>query len=231
MSKKHYNLMPKLLIAIPCVAAVFFMNGRWATSQASASPYAALQGAKQSPLQTSALESHEGITISARPWTDAALFKQKFPKKSPFAAGVLAVQVAFRNDSDQSVKVGLDRIRLSFTLEDDSRQELEPMKAADVADAILRPGGKDPTARRRLPVPITPSSSSKGKDFTELQNQAQNAAVPSSVVAAHSTVQGLLYFDMQGQFDLLHTAHLYIPDVTPMGKQEGLTYFEIDLSR
>ncbi len=115
-----------------------------ATPQASASPYAALQGAKQSPLQTSALESHEGITISARPWTDAALYKQKFPKKSPFAAGVLAVQVAFRNDSDQSVKVGLDRIRLSFTLEDDSRQELEPMKAADVADAILRPGGKDP---------------------------------------------------------------------------------------
>ena len=231
MSKKHYNLMAKLLIAIPCVAAALFLDGRWATSQASAPPYVAFQGAKQSPLQTSALESHEGITISARPWTDAALYKEKFPKKSPFAAGVLAVQVAFRNDSEQSVKVGLDRIRLSFTLEDDSRQELEPMKAADVADAILRPGGKDPTARRRLPVPITPSSSSKGKDFTELQNQAQNAAVPSSVVAAHSTVQGLLYFDMQGQFDLLHTAHLYVPDVTPMGKQEGLTYFEIDLSR
>jgi len=231
MSNKHYNLMRKLLIAIPCIASAFFVHGPWATSRAGSLPNGAPQGAKPSTLHTSALESHEGVTISARPWMDAAQYKEKFPKKSPFAAGVLAVQVAFRNDSEQSVKVGLDRIRLSFSLDDDNRQELEPMKAAEVADAVLRPGGKDPTARRRLPVPITPSSSSKGKDFTELQNEAQNAAVPSSVVAAHSTVQGLLYFDMQGQFDLLRTAHLYVPDVAVMGKPDGLTYFEIDLSR
>ena len=161
---------------------------------------------------------------------DAAQYKEKFHKKSPFAAGVLAVQVAFRNDSDQSVKVGLDRIRLSFNLDEENRQELEPMKADEVADAVLHPGGKDPTKRRRLPLPIT-TGADKSKDFTELKDEAQNAAVPTSVVAAHSTVQGLLYFDMQGQFDLLHTAHLYVPDVAVMGKQEGLTYFEIDLSR
>ncbi len=231
MSKKHYNLMPKLLIAIPFVVAVFFVNEKWVTSQASPPPHRATQNAKPSTLHTSSLESHEGVTISARPWLDAAQYKEKFPKKSPYAAGVLAVQVSFRNDSDQSVKVGLERIRLSFNLDDDNRQELEPMKAADVADAVLRPGGKDPTAHRRLPVPVTPSSNSKGKDFTELQSEAQNAAVPSSVVAAHSTVQGLLYFDLQGQFDLLHTAHLYVPDIAVMGKSEGLTYFEIDLSR
>src|SRR5271168_597393 len=180
MSKKHYNLMAKLLIAIPCVTAVFFLNARWATSQASAPQYTFSQGAKQSPLQTSALESHEGVTISARPWTDAAQYKEKFPKKSPFAAGVLAVQVAFRNDSEQSVKVGLDRIRLSFNIDEDNRQELEPMKAAEVADAVLHPGAKDPTKRVRLPLPITPSTN-KGKDFQEIQNQAQNAAVPSGV--------------------------------------------------
>jgi hypothetical protein len=161
---------------------------------------------------------------------DPAQYKEKFPKKSPFTAGVLAVQVAFRNDSDQSVKVGLEHIRLSFNLDEENRQELEPMKAAEVADAVLHPGAKDPTKRVRLPLPITPSTN-KGKDFQEIQNEAQNAAVPSSVVAAHSTVQGLLYFDMQGQFDLLHTAHLYIPDVAIMGKDQGLTYFEIDLSR
>jgi hypothetical protein len=235
MSKKHYNLMRKLLIVIPCVAGAFFVNGRWAPLHAmppSTSASAGItQGAKSSTLQTSSLESHEGVTVSARPWLDAVQYKEKFPKKSPFAAGVLAVQVAFRNDSDQSVKIGLERIRLSFNLDDENRQELEPMKAAEVADAVLRPGGKDPTARRRLPLPVNPNASNKGKDFTELQNQAQNAAVPSGVVAAHSTVQGLLYFDMQGQFDLMHTAHLYVPDVAVMGKSEGLTYFEIDLSR
>jgi len=259
MSNKHYNPMPKLLIAIPCLLGFFILPGRWAATQASppAHPFVASDGnssgerpaaqparqaaqqstqqsaqqsTKQSTLQTSSLESHEGVTISARPWMDAAKYKEKFPKKSPFAAGVLAVQVSFRNDSEQSVKVGLDRIRLSFNIDEDNRQELEPMKAAEVADAVLHPGDKDPTKRRRLPLPIT-TTSNKGKEFEEIQNQAQNAAVPTSVVAAHSTVQGLLYFDMQGQFDLLHTAHLYVPDIAVMGKEQGLTYFEIDLSR
>jgi len=50
------------------------------------------------------------MTISAQPWTDPALYKEKFPKKSPFSAGLLAVKVAFRNDSDESVKLNLDRI-------------------------------------------------------------------------------------------------------------------------
>jgi hypothetical protein len=233
MSKKHYNLMRNLLVALPCLAAAFFVHGLATTSHARSSRRASertFQGAASSTLKTSSLESHEGVTISARPWMDPTQYKEKFPKKSPFAAGVLAVQVSIRNDSDQSVKVGLERIRLSFNLDQENRQELEPMKAAEVADAVLRPGGKDPTARRRLPLPIT-TGGNKSKDFTELQNQAQNAAIPTSVVAAHSTVQGLLYFDMQGQFDLLHTAHLYVPDVAVMGKTEGLTYFEIDLSR
>jgi hypothetical protein len=234
MSKNHYNPLPKLLIAIPCLAGFFLLHEPWAPIHASPptpppASQAANQSSSQTTLQTSSLESHEGLTISARPWMDAAKYKEKFPKKSPFAAGVLAVQVAFRNDSDQSVKVGLDRIRLSFNLDEENRQELEPMKAAEVADAILHPGAKDPTKRVRLPLPITPATN-KGKEFQSLQDEAQNAAVPSSVVAAHSTVQGLLYFDMQGQFDLLHTAHLYIPDVTIMGKDQGLTYFEIDLS-
>ncbi len=228
MRNKHYNLMPKLVIVLPCLAGIFFMSSRAAVSQA---PGARPQpgAARRSLLQTSSLESHEGVTISARPWMDAAQYKAKFPKKSPFTAGILAVMVAFRNDSDASVKVGLDRIRLSFHSDDENTQELQSLTAGQVADAILRPGSKDPT-RRRLPLPVT-TGGNKGKDFAELQTEAQNAAVPTSVVAAHSTVQGLLYFDLQGQFDLLSSAHLYIPDVAVMGKTEGLTYFEIDLSR
>ncbi|HME13083.1 MAG TPA: hypothetical protein VKF79_09500 [Candidatus Acidoferrum sp.] len=224
--------MRRVLMAIPYLAAISFTNGWVVTSPASSQRPAPPGGApaeRHFVLQTSSLESHEGLTISARPWTQAAQYKEKFPKKSPVTGGVLAVQVAFRNDGDQSVKVGLDRIRLSFKVDEDNRQELQPLKAGEVAEAILRPSAKDPTARRRLPLPIN-TSGNKSKEFTELQTQAQNAAVPSNVIAAHSTVQGLLYFDLQGQFDLLGTAHLYIPDVAIMGKDEGLTYFEIDLS-
>jgi len=214
---------------ITLVAAIYFAAAHSALfSPATAA--AKQSSAQQSTIKTAALESHEGVTISALPWTQASQYKEKFSKKSPFTGGVLAVQVSFRNDSDDSIKVALDRIRLSFTLDADNRQELEPLKAEEVAEAILHPGAKDPTQRRRLPIPLATTGGNKGKEFTELQTQAQNAAVPTSVVAAHSTVQGLLYFDLQGQFDLLQTAHLYIPDIAIMGKPQGLSYFEIDLS-
>ena len=55
---------------------------------------AAQQGTSQQPssLKGSSLESHEGLTITARPWTDPAPYKEKFPKKSPFEAVVVGGQ-------------------------------------------------------------------------------------------------------------------------------------------
>jgi hypothetical protein len=230
MIKKHYNLLRKLVIGVPCLGVIFFAGSRMAISRVATPAGWRPNSLQQGTLRTSSLESHEGVTISAKPWTQAAQYKEKFPKKSPFAGGVMAVQVAVRNDSEEAVKIALERIRLSFQLDDDNRQELQPMKAEEVADAVLRPAAKDPTKTRRLPLPL-PTGGNKNKEFVELQNAVQNAAVPTSVVAAHSSVQGLLYFGMEGQFDLLRTAHLYVPDVTVMGKDHGLTYFEIDLSR
>jgi len=239
MRKKHYNLLRKVVIGVPCAGAIFFAGGPSAGAPLERSQGGGAAGAiartngalqQQDTLRTSSLESHEGVTISAKPWTQAAQYKEKFPKKSPFSGGVLAVQVAIRNDSAESIKVALDRIRLSVQLDEDNRQELQPMKADEVADAVLRPASKDPTKTRRLPLPIT-TGTNKSKDFVALQATVQNAAVPTNVVAAHSTVEGLLYFELDGQFDLLRTAHLYVPDIAVMGKDRSLTYFEIDLSR
>jgi hypothetical protein len=187
----------------------------------------------QASLKTASLESHEGLTISALPWTDPAQYKEKFPKKSPYAGGVLAVQVAFRNDSDESIRVNLERIRLTVQLDADNRQEVPSLNSEELADAVLKPKAKDPTASRpKLPIPV--GGGSKGgrdKHWAELQTEAQNAAVPTSVVAAHSTVQGLLYFDLQDQFDLLQNAHLYVPQLMQMASGRAMTFFDIDLSR
>src|ERR1700674_6037869 len=92
----------------------------------AASLLSAKQGASQQPstLKANALESHEGMTITARPWTDPALYKEKFPKKSPYAAGIIAVQVVFRNDSDDSMKINLERIRLNLALSEEDHQAL-----------------------------------------------------------------------------------------------------------
>jgi hypothetical protein len=192
-----------------------------------APPFALSQ---QSSPRASSLESHEGLTISAIPWTDASRYKEKFPKKSPYAAGVVAIELSFRNDSDDPVKVALSRIRLTITLDAENKQELPSLSAEELAQAVLKPGGKDPTRRQKLPIPVTIPKNDKGKNWEELQKQAQNAAVPTNVIAPHSTVQGLLYFDLQHQFDLLETAHLYVPDLVVMRDNRALTYFDIDLS-
>jgi hypothetical protein len=199
------------------------MTGTYADAQQS--------GGQRTSLKTASLETHEGLTISAQPWTDAALYKEKFPKKSPFAAGIVAMHVVFRNDSNESMKVSLDRIRLSFQLDQENRQELKALTAGQVADEVLKPGGKDPSkSRSKISLPVS-IPHNNDKHWTELEQQAETAGVPVNVIAPHSSVQGLLYFDLQGQFDLLDGARLYVPDIVVMENNRSLTYFEIDLGR
>jgi hypothetical protein len=189
-------------------------------------------GDQRASLKTASLETHEGLTISAQPWTDATLYKEKFPKKSPLAAGIVAMHVLFRNDSNESMKVSLDRIRLTVQVDQDSRQELQALSAAQVADEVFKPGGKDPSkSRSKISLPVSIPHNGNDKHWTELEQQAEAAGVPANVIAPHSTVQGLLYFDLQGQFDLLNGARLYVPDVLAMENNRSLTYFEIELKK
>jgi hypothetical protein len=219
MRKDYYNPMRNLAIIVPFLATTIFSDG----SPAQQPP---------STLKAAALESHEGVTITAQPWTDAANYKAKFPKKSPLAAGIVAIDTIIRNDSDDSMKVNLEQIRLNVMVSEDNRQALPSLTADDVADVATESKKKDPTASRRSPIPI-PTGPKMGRDkhWTEMQKAAAEAAVGSSIVAPHRSVQGLLYFDLQGQLDLLNTAHLYIPDVRALEKNHPLVYFEIDLSR
>jgi len=214
--------MRNLSGAVPFLAACLMAGGYAGAQQ---------RGGQGPSLKTAALETHEGLTISALPWTDASLYKEKFPKKSPFAAGIVAMQVVFRNDSNESMKVSLNRIRLSFQLDDDHRQEVQALTPGQVADEVLKPGGKDPSkSRSKISLPVS-IPHNNDKHWTELQQQAEAAGVPANVIAPHSTVQGLLYFDLQGQFDLLNGARLYVPDVLVMENNRSLTYFEIELNK
>jgi hypothetical protein len=217
MTKVYYNPMRKLTLILPLFAASLF---------------AAQPGASQQPtsLRTNSLESHEGMTITAQPWTDPALYKQKFPKKSPYAAGMIAIQVVFRNDSDDSMKINLERIRLNLTLSEEDHQALYPLSPEQGADVITRPATKNLTAKR-LPIPLGGPKVGKDKKWTEVEQSLRDAGVQASVVAPHSSVQGLLYFDLRSQFDLLNTAHLYVPEIVAIEKNRGLMFFEIDLSR
>jgi hypothetical protein len=218
MRKVYYNRMRTIAIFVPVSVALLLASE-------------VTHGQSQQPLRASAVESHEGLTISVLPLTEAAQYKEKFPKKSPYAAGILAVHVTFQNDTDQSIKVSLERVRLLVTLSEDNRQQIEAMSSSGVADVTLSPGAKDPTARRKFPLPSRGPSSGHDKSWTELEKAAREAAVPGTIAAPHSRLQGLMYFDLQGQFDLVSAAHLYVPELLVLEKNRSLTYFEIDLSR
>lgn len=188
------------------------------------------QPPQQPVIKAASLDSHEGLTVSAQPWTDASQYKEKFPKKTPLSGGIVAIMVSFRNDSDETVKVALDQVRLNISLSEDNRQELQPLTSEQVADGIQHPQSKDPTATTRFPVPIPRSKGGRDKHWTEIEKEADEAAIPTGVIATHATVQGLLYFDLQGQFDLLNSSHLYIPTIVVMKDNHALTFFDIDLS-
>lgn len=219
MGKDYYIAMRNSAVLLPFLAAAIF-----AASLSGQQP--------QTTLKAASVESHEGVTISAQPWTDASAYKTKFPKKSPFASGIVAINTIIRNDSDDSMKVSLDQIRLNVTLSEDNQQALRSLTPDDVADIMSGNGKRDPSLTRRLPLPI-PTGPKVGRDkhWLEAQKEAADAGVNSNIVAPHHSVEGLLYFDLQNQFDLLNTAHLYVPDVRALEKNHPLLYFEIDLSR
>ena len=224
MTKVYYSLMRNPVIALPCPLVCALALAGLAVGGQS----------QQASLKAASLESHEGLTVSALPWTDPAQYKEKFPKKSPFDKGVVAFHVSFRNDTDHGLKVGLQRIRLLVQLSEENRQELAPLSAEDVADTVmLKNNGKDPTARHLpLPIPIPSTGTKSGRDskWTAMRDACQNAAVPTGILAAHSTVEGLVYFDIRGELDLLKNAHMYFPNIVSMGDNQPLSYFDIALS-
>jgi hypothetical protein len=42
-------------------------------------------------------------------------------------------------------------------------------------------------------------------------------------------MEGLVYFDIRGEMDLLQNAHLYVPDLQSMSTKQAILYFDIAL--
>lgn len=224
MRTNYYSLMRTIL------AVVLFGMGAAATvAQENDARETAAKSA--TTLHEVATDSHEGVTIGVDPWTQESRYKEKFPKKSPFSKGVVAIHVRFRNDTDHGLKVNLESVRLLVQLSEENRQELVPLSADDVADTVtLKNNGKDPTARRTpLPIPVPTVKSGRDSNWTALRDACANAGIPSSILAAHSTVEGLMYFDLRGEVDLLQNAHLYVPNIVSMADSQPLSYFDIAL--
>lgn len=181
------------------------------------------------PASLAAHDSHQGLLIAVDPFTAPARYKDKFGKRTPYDAGILALDVYFRNDGAAPIRVNLSTIRLRMGEPGGSRQSLEPLSPDEVADAVLLKPGKEPSPRR-FPVPGTGVKAARDKNWEALASVVRSSAFSTEVIAPHSTAHGLFYFDVNHHYDWLSNARFEVPDLSFMLDNKPLFFFEIDLA-
>jgi hypothetical protein len=176
-------------------------------------------------------DTHQSFTVAADPILKADEYKSRFGKKNPYDTGIIAIDAYFRNDSARPVQIVLDDIRLTVAAQGEEQQDLPPLSSREVASDTLHEGEANgaPPSRRRLP-PIPGTAANHGKEWQELESRLRIAQIPSDIVAPHSTVHGLLYFDIDSRFDLISVCRLYVPNLKIYGSDQALLYFEVPLS-
>jgi hypothetical protein len=174
-------------------------------------------------------DTHQGVTVAVRPLMSEASYKTQFGAHTPYEAGILALEVFFRNDNDKPIRLTLDTMRLLVNLAGQPAQRIEPLAAEDVADRVLLKKAPDPKARR-LPLPGRIQTSNRDKNWQEFAGKLRAAGIPSDVVGPKSTVHGFLYFDVNHHYDWLTGARLDVPDVAFMLNNEALFFFQVDLA-
>jgi hypothetical protein len=129
--------------------------------------------------------------------------------------------------------VDLDRIRLAIEAPGQGRQQLRPMPVEVVVGAIVYPEGLNPTVPRKpRPMPFPGSGTgSKDKDVKQVDDVLRPLALEMDVLPPHATVRGLLFFNLDRNFEKLRYAQLYIPDLSFVADGKPLFFFEVDLSK
>lgn len=171
-------------------------------------------------------DSHQGLLIAADPYLTKERSEQKFGKKNPYSAGLLAIDVYLRNDSDGPLRLGLDSIELQIAPPGQPRQRLESLTAEEVAYLIVLPNGPAPRERRG---PLPGVGGGKTKEVAKMEDSLRGLMLPGDLVGPHNTVHGFVIFDIARHFEDVEHATLYIPDVSRFGSGEKLFFYEIDL--
>jgi hypothetical protein len=171
---------------------------------------------------------HQGMLVAADPWVKPEEYKARFGKKNPYDAGIIAIDVYFRNDGAQPIRLNLETIRLTISMPNQTDQELSPARPEAVAALVYDSKIKQPGAtQRRLPIPT--GSRNKSKEEQELAVALRGVMLSTDLIPPKTVVNGLLYFDLNSHFNYIAFARLYIPDLAEMGTNKPLLFFDVSL--
>jgi hypothetical protein len=172
-------------------------------------------------------DSHDGMTVSADPYIDAARVKDKFGKADPLEAGVLPLEVFLHNESNQALRIKLDTVQLEVRVHDSGRQDIDWLTPLEVADLIAHPHGPTGPQARRLPGGIPLPNRDKKTD--KLADILRPFALDVSILPPQSTIHGFLFFNLAHHMSLAETSSLYVPDVVILPANRPLIFFEVPL--
>jgi hypothetical protein len=189
------------------------------------------QSAPPDPVSLPARDSHQDLTIAADPYQRAERYKKEvFGKDSFYAAGIIAIDVYFKNDNNVPIRLNTGTIQLVISEPGLDRQRLGPLSPEEVADRTLLTANTNIRAHRPFPFPGSSSSSGHSKDWVEMTTTLRSVALGTDVLPPHATTHGFLFFDLNHDFGAIHNTHLYIPDLAFMTDNKALFFFEIDLA-
>ena len=192
---------------------------------------AAGQSAPPDPMSLRTRDAHQDLTIVADPYMRAERYsKEVFGKNSFYAAGIIAIDVYFRNDNNVPIRLNPETIQLVISQPGQERQRLGLLSPEDVADRTLLTANSNIRAHRPFPFPGSTTSPGHSKDWVEMTTTLRSVALGTDVLPPHATTHGFLFFDLNHDFDAIHNTHLYIPDLAFMTDNKALFFFEIDLA-
>jgi hypothetical protein len=188
------------------------------------------QSAPPDPMSLRARDAHQDLTIVADPYLKSERYsKEVFGKNSPYVAGIVAIDVYFRNDNTVPIRLNPGTIQLVISQPGQERQRLGPLSPEDVADRTLLTANANIRARRPFPFPGSSSTTGHSKDWTEMTTTLHSVALGTDILPPHATTHGFLFFDLNHDFSAIRNTHLYIPDLAFMTDNKALFFFEIDL--
>jgi hypothetical protein len=189
------------------------------------------QNATADPTSLRTRDAHQGLTIVADPYITAERYrKEVFGKNTPFAFGMVAIDVYFKNDNELPIRVNPETIQLVISVPDVERQRLGALSPDEVADRSVLTANANARLPSRFPFPSSSPRAKHSKEWMELSTTLHSIALGTDVLPPHSTTHGFLFFDLNHDFGAIHYSHLYIPDLAFMTNNKALFFFEIDLA-